>query len=144
MSPTRTLRQLAQFRYALRRFLRFSEQAARESGITPQQHQLMLGVAGFTGHGSATVSELAEFLQEQPHSVAGLVDRAAQRGLIVKTQGEEDRRVVNISLTVAGKKVLEQLSVLHRDEVQRIHALLGDIGRADLARAQRTRTLELS
>src|ERR1700739_2670906 len=98
------VRELAQFRYALRQFLRFSENAAREHGVTPQQHQLMLGVAGFTGRGSATVSELAEFLQERPHSVVGLIERAMQHGLVRRTQDKLDRRVVNVSLTASGKK----------------------------------------
>ncbi len=65
------------FRYALRKFLRFSEDAAKQCGVTPQQHQLMLGVAGYAG-GSATISELAEFLHERVHSVVGLVERAEQ------------------------------------------------------------------
>ncbi|MGB7191484.1 MAG: MarR family transcriptional regulator [Acidobacteriaceae bacterium] len=105
----------AHFRYALRKFLRFSENAARRSGVTPQQHQLMLGVAGFTGRGSATVSELAEFLQERPHSVVGLIERAVQHGLVRRAQDETDRRVVNVSLTAEGEKVLSGLMGLHRE-----------------------------
>ena len=81
------LQDLAQFRYQLRRFLRFSEEAARACGVTPQQHQLMLGVAGFAQGGSATVSELAEFLQERNNSVVGLVERAAQSGLVRRASG---------------------------------------------------------
>jgi len=73
------IRDLARFRYALRKFLRFSENGARQCGVTPQQHQLMLGVAGYTGRGLATVSELAEFLQERHHSVMGLVERGQKR-----------------------------------------------------------------
>src|SRR5579883_3258138 len=114
---------LAQFRYLLRKFLRFSENAAREAGITPQQHQLMLGVAGFTGRKSANVSELAEFLQERHHSVVGLVERAAQAGLVRRTQDTIDRRVVNVSLTKSGEEMLAKLSKLHRAEINRIRAL---------------------
>ena len=110
-----TVRDQAHFRYALRKFLRFSENAARRSGVTPQQHQLMLGVAGFTGRGSATVSELAEFLQERPHSVVGLIERAVQHGLVRRAQDEADRRVVNVSLTAEGKKILAGLMGLHRE-----------------------------
>ena len=84
------IRDLAQFRYALRRFLRFSEDAAREHGVTPQQHQLMLGVAGFTGRNCATISELAEFLQEKNHSVVGLVERAVNSGLVRRKQDSSD------------------------------------------------------
>jgi DNA-binding MarR family transcriptional regulator len=116
--------ELAQFRYALRKFLRFSENAARECGITPQQHQLMLGIAGFTAHGSATVSELAEFLQERHHSVVGLIERAVQNGLVRRTQDEKDRRVVNVSLTPGGCKILAKLSRLHKEEARNMQKFL--------------------
>ncbi|MGH9737510.1 MAG: MarR family transcriptional regulator, partial [Candidatus Acidiferrales bacterium] len=79
---SRVVEELAQFRYQIRRFLRFSETAVRKAGVTPQQHQLMLGVAGFTGRGWANVSELAEFLQERHNAVVELVNRAARAGLV--------------------------------------------------------------
>lgn len=125
-----TVRDLARFRYALRIFLRFSETAARECGVTPQQHQLMLGVAGFSGRGNATISELAEFLQERHHSVVGLVGRAVRKGLIRTVQDRDDRRVVNVSLTPTGRRLLSRLSTLHGREVSRMRALIeaGDIG----------------
>ncbi|MFZ0630147.1 MAG: MarR family transcriptional regulator [Acidobacteriaceae bacterium] len=116
------LRDLARFRYRLRRFLRFSEQAARAGGVTPQQHQLMLGIAGFTESGSATISELAEFLQERNNSVVGLVERAAQGGLVRRESGARDRRQVVVSLTPRGEEILAKLSELHLDEVQRMRA----------------------
>jgi len=117
---------LAQFRFALRKFLRFSENAARKSGVTPQQHQLMLGVAGFTGRGSATVSELAEFLQEKPHSVVGLIERAAQNGLVRRISDKADRRVVNVMLTAKGRDILAQLSQLHLQEALRVQQFLAE------------------
>jgi DNA-binding MarR family transcriptional regulator len=116
------VRDLALFRYNLRRFLRFSEQAARQCGVTPQQHQLMLGVAGYTGRGSATISELAEFLQERHHSVVGLIARAVQNGLVRREQDTVDRRVVMVSLTLRGEEILAKLSTRHRDEVKRVRA----------------------
>src|ERR1700691_1509761 len=81
------LRRLAWFRYRIRRFQRFSESVARSCGITPQQHQMMLGVAGYTGRGWANISELAEFLQARHNAVVGLVQRAEERGLVTKIQG---------------------------------------------------------
>jgi DNA-binding MarR family transcriptional regulator len=114
---------LAQFRYALRKFLRFSEDAARRSKVTPQQHQLMLGVEGFTGRGSATVSELAEFLQERHHSVVGLVERAEQGGLVRRRADAADRRVVNVTLTARGKRVLLRLTKMHYEEARRLRGL---------------------
>lgn len=112
------IRNLAWFRYNLRKFLRFSEKAARQCGVTPQQHQLMLGVAGYTGRGTATVSELAEFLQERHNSVVGLVERAAQRGLVRKEHDLNDRRFVLVSLTGQGEHILAQLTELHKEEVK--------------------------
>lgn len=114
------LQELAHFRYALRKFLRFSENAARACGVTPQQHQLMLGVAGYTGRNSATISELAEFLQERNHSVVGLVERAVQSGLVKREQDASDRRVVVVTLTRRGHVILSKLAALHKDEIQRI------------------------
>jgi DNA-binding MarR family transcriptional regulator len=119
------IREFAQFRYALRKFLRFSENAARNCGVTPQQHQLMLGVGGFTGRNSATVSELAEFLQERPHSVLGLIERATQHGLVRRAQDKTDRRVVNVSLTASGRRILTRLTALHQGEARRIQEFLG-------------------
>lgn len=112
------LQNLAWFRYNLRKFLRFSEKAARQCGVTPQQHQLMLGVAGYTGRGAASVSELAEFLQERHNSVVGLVERAVQRGLVCKQHDTHDRRYVLVSLTPRGKQILAELTALHKEEVK--------------------------
>ena len=122
------VRDLAQFRYAMRKFLRFSEKAARDSGVTPQQHQLLLGVEGFTGRGSATISELAEFLQSKHHSVVGLVERAEQNGLVRRDQDTADRRVVNVSLTLNGRRVLDELTRVHYDEATRVRELWDSFG----------------
>ncbi len=118
-----TVRNLAQFRYALRKFLRFSENVARKVGVTPQQHQLLLGIQGFSGRGSASVSELAEFLQERHHSVVGLVERAEQSGLVRRTQDAADRRVVNVTLTARGKRILLRLTRRHYEEARRLSGL---------------------
>lgn len=123
---TETLHDLATFRYTLRKFLHFSENAARHEGITPQQHQLMLGIAGFTPDGHATISQLAEFLQERHHSVVGLIERAQQADLVRRTQDAYDRRVVRVSLTPKGRRILNRLTSLHQQEVARIRSgLLG-------------------
>jgi DNA-binding MarR family transcriptional regulator len=117
-----TIQDLASFRYNLRRFLRFSENAARDCGVTPQQHQLMLGVAGFTERGTATISELAEFLQEKNNSVVGLVERAMQSGLVRRRNATSDRRLVMVSLTPRGKEILSKLTLLHKEELKRVRA----------------------
>jgi DNA-binding MarR family transcriptional regulator len=118
-----TVRDLAALRYALRQFLRFSENVARENGITPQQHQLMLGIQGFTGRESATISELAEFLQERHHSVVGLVERAEQNELVHRSQDLSDRRVVNVTLTRKGRQILFDLTRMHYHEAKRLRTL---------------------
>ncbi|MFB3923976.1 MAG: MarR family transcriptional regulator [Terriglobia bacterium] len=112
-------RRLAWFRYRLRRFLRFSEKAAHDSGITPLQHQLLLGVAGFTGRGWATVSELSEFLQERHNAVVGLVQRAEKAGLVRKSRGRSDQRFVRVRVSMRGARILRRLTQLHRREVER-------------------------
>lgn len=122
-TPSRkVIRDLAWFRYRLRKFLRFSESAARNEGVTPLQHQLLLGVAGFNGKGQATISELAEFLQERHNSVVELVARAVERGLVRKDHHVIDRRFVYVSLTTRGKVMLTNLAKLHRTEIERLRA----------------------
>lgn len=115
-----SVRELAHFRYTLRKFVRFSEAAARTCGVTPQQHQLLLGIAGFCEQGQATLSDLAEFLQERHNSVVGLVERAAQRGLVRKQPSKKDGRAVLVSLTPEGRKLLNRLTRLHQREITRL------------------------
>src|SRR5260221_2588954 len=74
---------LAAFRYALRRFIRFSEKAAEVAGITPQQHQALLAIKGFPGRDRVAVGELAERLQLHHHSTVGLIDRLVAEKLVV-------------------------------------------------------------
>ena len=111
---------LATFRYALRQFLRFSETAARQAGITPQQHQALLAIAGFPNQDQITVSELAERLQVRHHSAVGLIDRMAAQELVIRESGEADRREVYISLTSQGNEILAKLSATHHEELRRI------------------------
>lgn len=111
---------LASFRYALRQFLRFSETAAREAGITPRQHQALLAIAGHPGREQAMMSELAERLQLRHHTTVELIDRMAAQELVVREPGVEDRRYVYVSLTPQGHDVLARLSVAHREELKRI------------------------
>lgn len=111
------IRNLARFRYAIRKFLRFSEESARKAGLTPQHHQLLLGVAGFTDNDSVTVSQLAEFLQVRHHSAVGLVDRAQAMGLVQREANPSDRREVHVSLTPEGWRKLRTMAALHRKEL---------------------------
>jgi DNA-binding MarR family transcriptional regulator len=111
------IRHLARFRYALRKLLRASEEAAREVGLTPQHHQLLLGVVGFTDNGHATVSQLATFMQLRHHSTVGLIDRAEKMGLVRRNSNPDNRREVLVSLTNDGVRKLRQLAALHHQEL---------------------------
>jgi len=107
---------LAQFRYQLRRFLRFSEEATRRLGITPLQYQLMLQIKGFPGREWATVVELAERLQAKHHGVVALISRCETAGLVVRNSSRGDLRLVEVQLTSKGERCLEKLARLHRAE----------------------------
>ena len=113
-------RRLAAFRAAIRRFVRFSELAARDAGVTPSQHQLLLAVRGWPGRGDPAIADVAEMLQLRPHSVLELAGRAEDDGLLVRTTPDDDRRRHELRLTPRGQQVLASLSVRHRDELDRI------------------------
>src|SRR5580704_14756458 len=102
---------LATFRYELRRFLHFSEEAARDAGLTPGQHQALLAVRGFPGKDRITIGELAERLQVAHHSAVGLVDRLVAHDLMTRETAAEDRRQVYVSLTAHGNETLEGLTI---------------------------------
>ena len=108
---------LAEFRYQLRRFLRFSEQAARAAGLEPQQHQLLLALMGLPEGKKATIGTLAERLQLAHHSTVELVDRLVERGFIQRSRDEADQRKVLVTLTPQGEEVLRNFSLSHRDEL---------------------------
>jgi len=122
---------LAELRYQIRRFLHFSEQAARKAGLEPQQHQLMLTLKGLPTGTRPRISELAERLQIQHHSAVELVNRLAAGGHVRRHRGGEDRREVLLSLTPKGEKVLRQLSLHHKAELRmRGPALIAALKRA--------------
>lgn len=113
----RDYRALAQFRHALRVFLRFSEEAARAEGLTPAQHQLLLAIRGH-GDGTPSIGELAEVLQVRNNSVVGLVDRSDAAGLTRSEADPDDGRRRLVALAPAGIEVLERLSGRHRAELR--------------------------
>lgn len=108
---------LANFRYQLRRFLRFSEDVTREKGITVLQYLLMLQIKGFPGREWASVGELTERLQAQQHGVVSLITRCESAGLVKRHASGTDRRRVEVRLTGKGERCLEQLALLHRQEL---------------------------
>ena len=81
-------RAMAELRYQIRRFMRFSENAAQQAGMEPQQHQLLLALKGLPRGMKPTINALAERLQLQHHSTVGLVDRLVERGFLVRLRAE--------------------------------------------------------
>jgi DNA-binding MarR family transcriptional regulator len=126
---------LAAFRYALRRFLHFSEDAARAAGVEPQQHQALLAIKGFPERERVTIGELAERLQIKHHTAVELAGRLAANGLALREPAAADRRQVYLALTPHGEAVLEQLTAAHRQELRRmgpeLRALLGRLSDAE-------------
>jgi DNA-binding MarR family transcriptional regulator len=115
---TAALRQLAEFRYCIRQFVHFSEEAARMHGLEPQQHQLLLAIKGLPEGARPTVRALSERLYLRHHSTVELINRLAERGAVVRRPSNHDRREVLLELTPVGEKLLRELSVLHWEELQ--------------------------
>jgi DNA-binding MarR family transcriptional regulator len=111
-------RVLAEFRFLLRRFLVFSEDAARAAGLTPQQHQALLAIKGFAGGKAPTIGDLAEQLVIKHHSAVGLVDRLVKADYLRRRPDPGDRRRVALALTASGEKLLAELSSVHREELR--------------------------
>ena len=111
--------QLAELRFRIRQFLHFSEEAARETGLEPQQHQLLLAVKGLAPGTRPTIAALANRLCLRHHSTVELVNRMAARGMVVRRHDDQDRRQALIELTASGEEMLEKLSLLHWQELQK-------------------------
>jgi DNA-binding MarR family transcriptional regulator len=114
------LEALSEFRFRLRSFLRFSEDAAREAGITVLHYQLMLHTQGFPDREWATVGEIAERLQAAPHGVVALVSRCEAAGLVKRKTSSVDRRQVEVHLLPKGRRILKKLAAAHADELTQL------------------------
>ena len=114
---------LSNFRYQLRRFLRFSEELTRQHGVTHLQYLLLLHLKGYADREWATIGELSERLQSQQHGVVSLVTRCEKLGLVYRQQGKTDRREVEVHLTAAGEKKLQKLAREHRDELLNLQGI---------------------
>lgn len=118
------LERQSEFRYRLRRFLRFGEEAARAAGVTAVQYHLMLHTQAFPGREWASVGELAERLQTQQHGVVALVTRCEEAGLVRRRENQEDRRLVEVHLTAKGRRYVERLAALHYAELGELAAVI--------------------
>jgi DNA-binding MarR family transcriptional regulator len=125
-------RLLADFRYLIRRFLEFSQAAARRAGLTPRQHQALLAIKGFVTEDGPTVGDLAERLFIRHHSAVELVDRLVAAGLCARAQDQTDRRRVILCLTAAADQRLAGLATIHLEELLALRpALLQILDRLD-------------
>ena len=111
-------RQLAEFRYRIRQFLHFSEEAARACQIEPQQHQLLLAIKGLPDEARPTVTTLSHRLCLRHHSTVELIDRLVEQGAVVRRHGDQDHREVLIELTPYGEELLNRLSALLLQELR--------------------------
>ena len=123
----RDFEKLLEFRVALRRFHRWSEDQAQAAGLTPAQHQLLVAIKGQRHGQPPTVGDLAEHLMLRPHSTVELVDRAEAAGLVERTPDANDRRVTRVRLTAEGDRTMRELTRPHLERLRELAAVLDDL-----------------
>jgi DNA-binding MarR family transcriptional regulator len=126
---------MAELRYQIRRFLRFSENAARQSGIEPQQYQLLLAVKGLPAGAKPNIRILAERMQLQHHSAVELIDRLVDRGFLCRLRATDDRRQVLVKLTDDGEEFVQKLALRHWQELQSVGPRLVEVMRSLIAQS---------
>jgi DNA-binding MarR family transcriptional regulator len=126
--PTRRdFEKLLEFRVALRRFQRWSEDQAQAAGLTHVQHQLLVAIKGHPGDLPPTVGELAGYLLQRPHSTVELVDRAEAAGLVERIPDPHDGRVVRVRLSEAGDGILQKLTPAHLARLEELAVVLDEL-----------------
>lgn len=113
-------RRLLELRAGIRRFLKWSADRARDSGLTPAQHQLLLAIRGHDETAGPTISDVAAYLQLRHHSTVELIDRAETGGLVKRETDLDDARVVRLLLTDEGRRRLDELASQHLHELERL------------------------
>ena len=109
---------LAEFRYQIRKFLHFSEQAVRNAGLEHAQYQLMLAIKGMPAGVRPRVRELANRMQIRHHSTVELINRLEARGYVRRARAQDDRREVLLTLTPKGERILAELALHHHEELR--------------------------
>jgi DNA-binding MarR family transcriptional regulator len=112
------------FRYELRRFIRFGEEASRAAGVTAVQYHLMLHTQGFPGREWASIGELAERLQTLPHGVLALVARCEEAGLVRRKDNAADGRLVEVHLTAKGRRTVDKVAAQHKAQLGALAAVI--------------------
>lgn len=136
---------LAEFRYEIRKFLHFSEQALHGSGLERGQYQLMLAVKGMPNGVRPRIRELANRMLIQHHSAVELINRLAAGGYVRRERAQDDRREVLLALTAKGEKVLEELALHHHKQLQSTAPqLVAALGRVMRAGSEQSRDSKIS
>jgi DNA-binding MarR family transcriptional regulator len=109
---------LAEFRFQIRKFLHFSEQAVQAAGLERGQYQLMLTIKGMPDGVRPRIRELANRMHIQHHSTVELINRLEAGGYVQRERAQDDRREVLLALTPKGERVLGELALHHHDELR--------------------------
>ena len=109
---------LAEFRFQIRKFLHFSEQAVQQAGLERGQYQLMLAIKGMPAGVRPRVAELAGRMQIQHHSAVELGNRLEAGGFVRRERAQQDRREVLLALTAKGERVLAELALHHHEQLR--------------------------
>lgn len=109
---------LAEFRYQIRRYLHFSEEAVHTAGLERGQYQMMLAIKGIPDGVRPRIRELADRMQIQHHSAVELINRLEHGGYVRRERAQDDRREVLLALTSRGERVLAELALHHHEELQ--------------------------
>ncbi|TMM27305.1 MAG: MarR family transcriptional regulator [Actinobacteria bacterium] len=126
--PHSEVARVADFRAALRAFLRKSERNARQSGLTPQRYLLLLMIKGAPdGREQSTVTELSDRLQLAQSTVTELVRRAEETGLVRREQSSADGRVAYLRLTEEGDRRLTKAFTTNEQERQELRAAIAHL-----------------
>lgn len=109
---------LAEFRYQIRKFLHFSEQAVKQAGLERGQYQLMLAIKGMPAGVRPRVGDLANRMQIRHHSAVELINRLEAGGYVRRARAQNDRREVLLALTPKGERILAELALHHHEELR--------------------------
>jgi DNA-binding MarR family transcriptional regulator len=122
--PKQSYEALADFRYALRCFFAFSEQAAGDAGLSPQQYQALLAIKGARGRTELGIQDIAERLMIRHHTAVELVNRLVKNGFVTREKDEKDARRVQVCLTAKAERILDGLASAHLQELKGIRPVL--------------------
>lgn len=125
--PKRNYEALADFRFALRRFFAFSEQAAAEAGLSPQQYQGLLAVKGAHGRSELSIQEIAERLMIRHHTAVELVNRLEGNGFVARVKRPDNHRRVDVVLTAKAERIMDSLAAAHLRELEAIRPTLDEL-----------------